>query len=88
MASTLNNRSQLMTEVKNEMKKVLAAAMAAATTGSNTGGGNNAGGRSRTRGEVNHAPTATKREHISHRTVSCYRQTRPRNQKTSLMGGI
>jgi hypothetical protein len=59
MASTLNDFcTQLMTEVKNKMKKVLAAATTAAITGSNTGGGNNAGGGGwrKARGELTLCP--------------------------------
>ena len=62
MASTLNNFClKLMTEVKNEMKKVLAAATTAATTSGNTGGGNNSGGRRRTRGEIKLCPHSNKK---------------------------
>ena len=58
MASTLNIFcTQLMTKVKNEMKRVLVAATTAALTNSNTcGGKNNAGGRSKTRGELKLCP--------------------------------
>ena len=52
---------QLMTEVKNEMKKFLAVATTAATTGVNTSGGNNTNGRSRTRGDLKICPQCIKK---------------------------
>ena len=36
----------------------------------------------------NYDPTATKREHISQRIVSFYRQMQPRNQQTSSKGNM
>ena len=71
MASMFNNFClQLMTEVKNKMKKVLAAATTAATTGGNTGGGNNAGGLSRTRGEIKLCPHCNKQG--THQPEDCF----------------
>ena len=71
MASTLKDFClQLMTEVKNEIKRVRAAATTAATTGSNTGGGNNAGGRSRTRGELKLCPNCNKKG--THKPEDCF----------------
>ena len=71
MASMLNIFcSQLMTVVKNEMKKVLAAATTAATTCSNTGGGNNAGGQSRTKGELKLCPNCNKKG--THKPEDCF----------------
>ena len=73
MASTLNDlSSQLMTEVKNEMKKVLAAATPAATAGGNTGGRNNSGGggRHRTRGEFTLCPHCNKKG--THKPEDCF----------------
>ena len=71
MASSLKNfRSQLMTEVKNEMKKIMAATTTAATTYGNTGGGSNTGGRSRTRGELKLCPHCNKKG--AHKPEDCF----------------
>ena len=73
MASTLSDFcAQLMTEVKNEMKKVLAAATTAARTGGNTGGGNNAvgGGRRKARGEFTLCPHCNKKG--THKPEDCF----------------
>ena len=72
MASTLNNFcTHLMTEVKNEMKKVLAAATTAALTSSNTGGGrNNSGGKRKTRGELKLCPHCNKKG--THKPEDCF----------------
>ena len=73
MASMLNNFClQIMTEVKNEIKKVLVAETTAATTSGNTRGGkNNAGGRSRTRGKLKLCPHCNKKG--THKPEDCFK---------------
>jgi hypothetical protein len=88
-ANTLNDfQNQLLTEMRNEMKKVLVAAMIAAATGSGAREGDTAKDEGKERPEVtsHYGPTARGMESISRRIVSHYQQTQTRSPLTSLMG--
>jgi hypothetical protein len=91
-ANTLNDfRNQLLTEMRNEMKKVLVAAITAVATGSGARGGDtqkmeekNAGAKPEV--TSHYVPTAKGTESISQRIVSHYQQTQTRSPLTSLTG--
>ncbi len=91
-ANTLNDfRNQLLTEMRNEMKKVLVAATTAVATGSGARGGDTAkdGGQEcwrKTRSDLPLCPTARGMESITRRIVSYYQQMQTRSPLTSSTG--
>jgi hypothetical protein len=92
-ATTLNDfQNQLLTKMRNEMKKVLVAAMTAAATGSGARGGDAAkdGGKERwckTKVTSHYVPTARGMESMNRRIVSHYQQMQTRSPLTSSTGG-